>query len=61
MEYDDTVRDLVPTSKGDRRDSEPKDGTVDARTNEEERHNGETESERPDDVGELDEQPKKPS
>lgn len=61
VEPDDIVGEPVPPSEGDRRDSEPKDGTVDARTDEAERRNGGTESERPDDVGGLDEQPQKPS
>ena len=61
VEQHDTVRDPVPPSEGDRRDSESKDGTVDARTDEAERHNGGTESQRPDEVGGLDEQPQKPS
>ena len=61
VEPDDTVGESVPASEGDRRDSEPKDGAVDARTDEAERRDGGTESERPDDVGGLDEQPQKPS
>ena len=61
VEPDDTVRDSVPASEGDRRDGEPQTGTVDARTDEEERRDGGTESERPDDVDRLDEQPQKPS
>lgn len=61
VEQHDLVRDPVPPSEGDRRDSEPKDGTVDARTDETERRDGELESQRPDEVGGLDEQPQKPS
>jgi len=61
VELDDTVGDSVPTSEGNRRDSEPETGTVDARTDEAERRDGGTESERPDDVDRLDEQPQKPS
>ena len=61
VEQHDLVRDPVPPSEGDRRDSEPKDGTVDARTDETERRDGELKSQRPDEVGGLDEQPQKPS
>ena len=61
MEQHNTVREPVPPSEGDRRDGEQKDGTVNARTDETERRDGGTESERPDDVGGLDEQPQKPS
>ena len=61
VEPDDPVGDPVPASEGDRRDGEPQTGTVDARTDEAERRDGGTESERPDDVGGLDEQPQKPS
>jgi len=61
VELDDTVGDSVPASEGDRRDSEPQTGTVDARTDETERRNGGTQSERPDDVDGTDEQPQAPS
>lgn len=61
VEPDDTVGDSVPPSEGDRRDSEPQNGTDDARTDEAERRDGGTESQRPDEVGGLDEQPQKPS
>ena len=61
VESDDTVGEPVPASEGNRRDGEQENGTVDARTDEAERRNGGTESERPDDVGGLDEQPQKPS
>lgn len=61
VESDDSVGDPVPPSKGNRRDSEPQNGTNDARTDEAERRDGGTESQRPDDVGGLDEQPQKPS
>ncbi len=61
VEQHDLVRDPVPPSEGDRQDSEPKDGTVDARTDETERRDGELESQRPDEMGRVDEQPQKPS
>ena len=61
VESDDSVGDPVPPSEGNRRDSEPQNGTNDARTDEAERRDGGTESQRPDDVGGLDEQPQKPS
>ena len=61
VEHDDSVGDFVPASEGDRRDGESQIGTVDARTDEAEWRNGGTESERPDDVGRLDEQSQKPS
>ena len=61
VEHDDSVGDSVPASEGDRRDGESQIGTVDARTDEAEWRDGGTESERPDDVGRLDEQPQKPS
>ena len=61
VEQHDSVGDPVSPSEGDRRDSESKDGTVDARTDEAERRNGGTESQRSDEVGGLDEQPQKPS
>lgn len=61
VEQHDSVGDPVPPFEGDRRDSESKDGTVDARTDEAERRNGGTESQRSDEVGGLDEQPQKPS
>ena len=61
VEQHDSVGDPVPPSERDRRDSESEVGAVDARTDEAERRDGGTESERPDDVGGLDEQPQKPS
>lgn len=61
VESDAPVGDPVPASEGDRRDGEPQAGTDDARTDEGERRDGGTESERPDDVDGLDEQPQKPS
>ena len=61
VESDDSVGEPVPASEGNRRDGEPQNGTDDARTDEGERRDGGTESERPDDVGGLDEQPQKPS
>ena len=61
VEPDDSVGESVPPSEGDRRDGESEVGAVDARTDEAERRDGGTESERPDDVGGLDEQPQKPS
>lgn len=61
VELDDTVGDPVPPSEGNRRDGEPEVGADDARTDEAERRDGGTESERPDDVDGLDEQPQKPS
>ena len=61
VEQHDFVGDPVPASSGNRRDGEPQTGTDDARTDEAERRNGGTESERPDDVDGLDEQPQKPS
>ena len=56
VEQHDFVGDPVPPSEGDRRDSESEVGADDARTDEAERRDGGTESERPDDVGGLDEQ-----
>ena len=61
VEQHDSVGDPVSPSERDRRDSESKDGTVDARTDEAERRNGGIESQRSDEVGGLDEQPQKPS
>ena len=57
VEPDDSVGEPVPASEGNRRDGEPQNGTDDARTDESERRDGGTESQRPDDVGGLDEQP----
>ena len=54
------VGDAVPASEGNRRDSEPETGTDDARTDEAERRDGGTESQRPDDVDGLDEQSQAP-
>ena len=61
VEQHDTVGDPVPAPEGNRRDGEPQTGTDDARTDEAERRDGGTESERPDDVDGRDEQPQKPS
>ena len=61
VEPDDSVGDPVPASEGNRRDGEPQNGTDDARTDEGERRDGGTESQRPDDVGGLDEQPQSTS
>ena len=61
VESDDSVGEPVPASEGNRRDGEPQNGTDDARTDEGERRDGGTESERPDDVGGLDEQPQSTS
>ena len=61
VEPDDSVGEPVPASEGNRRDGEPQNGTDDARTDEGERRDGGTESERPDDVGGLDEQPQSTS
>ena len=61
VEPDDSVGDPVPASEGNRRDGEPQNGTDDARTDESERRDGGTESQRPDDVGGLDEQPQSTS
>lgn len=56
VEHDDPVREAVPPSEGDRRDSEPEIGAADARTDETERRDGEPESQRSDEVGRADEQ-----
>lgn len=61
VEPDDSVGDPVPPSEGNRRDGEPQNGTDDARTDEAERRDGGTESQRPDEVGGLDEQPQSTS
>ena len=61
VEPDDSVGDPIPTSEGDGRDSEPEVRAVDARTDEAERRDGGTESQRPDDVDGLDEQPQSTS
>ena len=61
VEPDDSVGDPVPPSEGDGRDSKPEVRAVDARTNEAERRDGGTESQRPDDVDGLDEQPQSTS
>ena len=56
VEQHDFVGDAVPASEGNRRDGEPETGTDDARTDEAERRDGGTESQRSDDVDGLDEQ-----
>ena len=56
VEQHDFVGDAVPASEGNRRYGEPETGTDDARTDEAERRDGGTESQRPDDVDGLDEQ-----
>ena len=61
VEPDDSVGDPVPPSEGNRRDSEPQNGTDDARTDEAERRDGGTESQRPDDVDGTNEQPQSTS
>ncbi len=61
VEPDDSVGEPVPASEGNRRDGEPQNGTDDARTDESERRDGGTESQRPDDVDGLDEQPQSTS
>ena len=61
VEPDDSVGEPVPASEGNRRDGEPQNGTDDARTDEGERRDGGTESERPADLGGLDEQPQSTS
>ena len=61
VEPDDSVGDPVPASEGNRRDGEPQNGTDDARIDEAERRDGGTESQRPDDVDGLDEQPQSTS
>ena len=61
VEPDDSVGDPIPTSEGDGRDSEPEVRAVDVRTDEAERRDGGTESQRPDDVDGLDEQPQSTS
>ena len=57
VEQHDFVGDAVPASEGNRRDGEPETGTDDARTDEAERRDGGAESQQPDDVDGLDEQP----
>ena len=61
VEPDDSVGDTVPPSEGDGRNSEPQNGTVDVGADEAERRDGGAESERPDAVGGLDEQPQSTS
>ena len=61
VEPDDSVRDTVPPSEGDGRNGEPQNGTVDIGADEAERRDGGVESERPDAVGGLDEQPQSTS
>jgi len=61
VEPDDSVGEPVPASEGNRRDGEPQNGTDDVRTDESERRDGGAESERPDDLGGLDEQPQSTS
>ena len=61
VERDDSVGEPVPASEGNRRDGEPQNGTDNARTDESERRDGGTESQRPDDVDGLDEQPQSTS
>lgn len=60
VEQHDFVGDSVPASEGNRRGGEPEIGTDDARTDEAERRDGGTESQRPDDVDGLDEQSQAP-
>ena len=61
VEPDDSVGEPIPPSEGDRRGSEPQTGTDDARTDEAQRRDGGTESQRPDEVDGLDEQPQSTS
>ena len=61
VEPDDSVGEPVPASEGNRRDGEPQNGTDDARTDEGERRDGGTESQRPDEMGGTDEQPQSTS
>ena len=61
VEQHDSVGEPVSASEGDRRDGEPQIGTVDAVADEAERHDGRSESQRPDEVGGLDEQPQSTS
>ncbi len=56
VEQHDPVGDPVSPSEGDRRDGEPEAGAADARTDEEERRDGGSKSQRPNEVGGLDEQ-----
>lgn len=60
VEQHDFVGDSVPASEGNRRGGEPEIGTDDARTDEAERRDGGTESQRPDVVDGLDEQSQAP-
>ena len=60
VEQHDFVGDSVPASEGNRRGGKPEIGTDDARTDEAERRDGGTESQRPDDVDGLDEQSQAP-
>jgi len=61
VEPDDSVGESVPASEGNRRDGEPQNGADDARTDEGERRDGGTESQRPDEMGGTDEQPQSTS
>ena len=57
VEQHDPVGEAVPPSEGDRRDGEPAAGAADARTDEAQRRDGGTESQRPDEMGGAHEQP----
>ena len=57
VEQHDPVGDPVPAPVGDRRDSQPQTGADDAGADGKQRRDGGTESQRPDEVGGLDEQP----
>ena len=57
VEQHDPVGEAVSPSEGDRRDGEPAAGAADARTDEAQRRDGGTESQRPDEMGGPHEQP----
>jgi N12 class adenine-specific DNA methylase/adenine-specific DNA methylase len=61
VEQHDSVGEPLPASEGNRRDGEPQNGADDARTDESERSDGGTQSQRPHEMGGLDEQPQEPS
>ncbi len=61
VEQHDSVGEPVSASEGNRRDGEPQIGTVDAGADEAERSDRGAESQRPDEVGGLDEQPQSTS
>ena len=55
LEPDDPVRDAVPAPAGDRRDGAPETGADDAGADEVGRRDGESENQRPDEMGRADE------